>query len=88
MNKETILAYLNSDRRDDVLIITQYCLEQSKDIESIKYFIRALQLNAIYNIHIGRSLLDYCYDYALTYYIIKYNIVLIHDKNGKFIKAF
>lgn len=51
MSKETVLAYLNSGRRED-------------------------------------SLLNYCYEYALTYYIMKYNIILAYDKSGKFIKAF
>lgn len=87
MNKSTILEYLNSGRRDEVLVITWYCFEQGKDAVSVRKFIKALQFEALYN---GPyyNLLGYCYDYALTYYIQKYNIVLLHDRNGKFIKAF
>lgn len=89
MNKETILAYLNSGKMDAKLIITWYCFEKGKDPGLIKRFIKALEFASLYGVANGHSsLLEYCYDYALTYYIMKYNIVLLHDKNGKFIKTF
>lgn len=87
MNKNTILEYLNSGRRDEALVITWYCFEKGKDTTSIRKFIKALQFNALYN-GAHANLLEYCYDYALTYYIMKYNIILLYDRNGNFIKAF
>lgn len=89
MSKNTILAYLNSGRKDAKLIITWYCLEKGKDPELIRKFTRALELAALYGAA-GEyaSLLEYCYDYALTYYLMKYNIILLYDKHGKFIKVF
>lgn len=86
MNKNTILEYLNSGRRDEELVITWYCAEKGKDTTSIRKFIKALQFAALTGAYV--NLLGYYYDYALTYYIMKYNIILLHDRNGNFIKAF
>lgn len=87
MNKDTILEYLNSGRRDEALVITWYCFGKEIDTTSIRKFIKALQFDALYNAT-HDNLLEYCYDHALTYYIMKYNIILLHDRNGNFIKAF
>lgn len=86
-SREHILAYLNSGRRDEAVIITWYCLDNDKDPSLTERFIRILQMEAIYN-GIKDSLLNYCYEYALTYYLMKYNIILVHDKNNNFINAF
>lgn len=88
MSKETILAYLNSGRRDEALVITWYCFEKGKSTSLIQKFIQVLRVESLYNNRREDSLLNYCYEYALTYYIMKYNIILAYDKNGKFIKAF
>lgn len=88
MNKEALLAYINSGRIDKAIIIKWYCWEKGKDPILTEKFIKGLQLEALYNGREEDSLLNYCYEYALTYYIMKYNIILAYDKNGKFIEAF
>lgn len=88
MNKEDILAYLNSGKINKELIITEYCLEKGKDPHLTKDFVMMLRGEAFWNQFGGAYLLDYCYEYALIYYIMKYSIILAYDKNGKFIKAF
>lgn len=88
MSKETILAYLNSGRGDEALVITWYCFEKGKSTSLIQKFIQALRVESLYNNRREYSLLNCCYEYALTYYIMKYNIILVYNKNGKFIKAF
>lgn len=86
MSKSTILEHLNSKDKNEDKIIVLYCFEKGKDLNSIKEFINVLKFVPLYGT--ANNLYQYCYDYALTYYIQKYNIILLHDKNGKFIKAF
>lgn len=89
MNKNELLNYLNGDTRDEPLIIRSYCLDMGKDPNLIDNFITILIAMANYGSLMSDSLsLSTCHNYALDYYCRKFGITLVHDKNGKFIKAF
>lgn len=78
MSKEDVVKIINQN--DELNLIYVYCIEKGKNELDVSKFVSALTFRP-YTI-------NYYFDYALTYYLIKYDITLLHDKNGKFIKAF
>ena len=78
LNRTEILSIINSG--DRLRLVYEYCIEKGKNELRVSQFVSCIVLSP----HIQ----SYCFDYALTYYAIKYNIILLHDRNGNFIKAF
>lgn len=56
----------------DIKILHAYCKEQGKEDEEINKFLHYLFTDIL--------LLKYCYNVALEYFQIKYEIVLLYDK--------
>jgi len=65
MNRDDILNYINSNNQ--VLLIHHYCMDMGKTPSAIHLFIQCLLLK--------QTLMEYCYIYAKSYYIKKYNIL-------------
>lgn len=79
MSKDEVLQILN--KRDKLELIYSYCIDMGKNELSTSQFIKTLLI-------ISLAIKEYCYNYALQYYVDKYNIILLYDKNNRFIKAF
>lgn len=80
ITKEEILELILSNKQS-LKVIREYCKEMGKEEILTDLFINCIAT-------IDTSLLYYCYNYALDYFIRKYDIILIHDKNDNFITAY
>lgn len=79
MSRDEVLSIIN---KNDILeLIYFYCIDRGKEELRTNQFVTVLSM--VYS-----DIKVQYYNYALQYYMDKYNIILLHDKNGKFIKAF
>lgn len=76
MSKDEVLVLINS--RDYISLLRTYCMENGKDPDTTEKFISL----------IGFMDSGYLINYTIDYYCRKFDIILVSDKNGKFIKAF
>ena len=75
MDRKTIVLYTKLYPHVFDEVIEQYCLEKGKDSRLTHKFVLMLHLNKLRQ--------QYCYDIALSYFQLKYNVTLLHDKEGK-----
>lgn len=80
MSRDEVLSIIN--KNDKLELIYFYCIDRGKEE------IRTSQFVAVLSMYYYTDIMVQYYNYALQYYIDKYNIILLHDKNGKFVKAF
>lgn len=80
ITKEDIIGYTLSDKADLNLIV-DYCKEKGKEESAISELIGFL-------LNDGFFLIPHFYKIALEYFQAKYEIVLIHNKNGILITAY
>ena len=78
MDKQTIIDLTLAKPYDGDLIF-EYCIEMGKEESETIKFINLLIFTPYYN---------YCFKHALDYYQKKFNIILLHDKNGNLITAY
>lgn len=78
MNRDEIIKSICNV--DKLGLIYLYCIDKGKSEQDTSGLIKYLVVTQYY--------INYCYNVAFDYFCQHYNIILLHDKNGKFIKAF